>query len=82
MKNLLIVVVYFVAISLMLSLVLMFVEILWQGSHMDDLLQLTELLLSWKVFTAGVAIGAGTAYHEEIKGMLQRAFTKKAIGGP
>lgn len=81
MKNLLIVVVCFVAVSLMLSLVLAFVEILWQFPHKDDLLQLTGLLLSWPVITAGVTIGAGTVYRDEIKGVLQRAFTSQAKSG-
>ena len=77
MKNLLIVVVCFVAISLMLSLVLTFVEILGQFSHKEDLLELTGLLLSWPVITAGVTIGAGTVYNSEIKDLLGRVLIQQ-----
>jgi len=75
MKNLLIVMVCVVAISLMLSLVLTFIEILGQFPHKEDLLELTGLLLSWPVITGAVTIGAGTAYRDEIRGVLERAFT-------
>ena len=38
----------------------------------DDLLTLTELLLSWEVIAGGLAIGTGTTFNTEIKSWLTK----------
>ena len=39
----------------------------------DDLLRLTELLLSWRVIAGGLAVGAASTFREEIKSRIKRA---------
>lgn len=38
----------------------------------DDLLKLTQLLLSWQVIAGGLAVGAAKTFEVEIRGLLKR----------
>ena len=50
-----------------------YVAILCQCAPKDDLLRLTEILLSWKVIAGGLAIGGASTFAAEIKTRLTRA---------
>ena len=59
-------------VALTLTLGSTLLTIWLQLAPKGDLLRLTELLLSWKVIAGGLAIGAGSTFREEIKGLLMR----------
>lgn len=37
----------------------------------DDLLQLTQLLLSWQVIAGGLVVGGANVFQQEIKNLLR-----------
>ena len=59
-----------VAVTLTLGSAL--VAIWGQLPPKDDLLELTQLLLSWKVITGGLVLAGVKTFEEEIKGVLKR----------
>ncbi len=63
---------YVALIALILTLGSTLLAIWAQLGSKDDLLKLTQLLLSWQVIAGGLAAGAGSTFHKEIKGLLTR----------
>jgi hypothetical protein len=57
-------------VTLIVSLTSTLVAIWGQLPPKDDLLRLTELLLSWQVIAGGLAIGGASAFSEQIKRLL------------
>ncbi len=63
---------YVALVALILTLGATLVTICAQSEPRNDLLKLTQLLLSWQVVAGGLVIGGGTTFKEEIKGILKR----------
>jgi hypothetical protein len=59
-------------LSLIISLSSTIIAIWFQLAPKDDLMQLTEHLLSWQVIAGGLAIGAGHTFGNEIKSLIDR----------
>ena len=59
-------------IALILTLGSTLLTIWAQLNPKDELLKLTQLLLSWQVIAGGLAVGGGKTFKEEIKGLLKR----------
>jgi hypothetical protein len=57
-------------VALIISLTSTLIAIWQQLPAKDDLLSLTELLLSWQVIAGALAIGGASAFSEEIKILL------------
>ena len=61
---------YIALTSLIISLSSTFIAIWLQLVPKDDLMQLTELLLSWQIIAGGLAIGGVHTFKTEIKKIL------------
>jgi hypothetical protein len=59
-------------LSLIISLSSTIIAIWLELAQKDDLMQLTERLLSWQVIAGGLAFGAGHTFRNEIKNLLDR----------
>jgi hypothetical protein len=52
------------------------VTIWWQLTPKDDLLKLTQLILSWQVIAGGLAVGGTKTFEDEIKTLLQKIASR------
>ena len=59
-------------VAVTLTLGSAFVAIWGQLPPKDDLLKLTQLLLSWKVITGGLVLAGVKTFENEIKDVLKR----------
>ena len=59
-------------LSLIISLSSTIIAIWLQLAPKDDLMQLTEHLLSWQIIAGGLVIGAGHTFGNQIKSLLER----------
>jgi hypothetical protein len=59
-------------VALVVSLASTIIAIWFQCTPKNDLLDLTKLLLSWQVIAGGLAAGAASTFHEEIRGLLKK----------
>jgi hypothetical protein len=60
----------FVTVFIIVLLILDLASILIRLSWTDDLLRLTEIILSWAAISGGIALGAGVAFRQNIKHRL------------
>ena len=63
---------YVAIIALIVTLGSALLTIWLRLTSKDDLLKLTQLLLSWQVIAGGLAVGGGKTFKQEIKGLLGR----------
>ena len=63
---------YVAIMALILTLGSTLLTIWLQMKPKDELLKLTQLLLSWQVIAGGLAVGGGKTFKDEIKGLLNR----------
>lgn len=63
---------YVALIALILTLGSDLLAIWLQLEPKDELLKLTQLLLSWQVIAGGLVVGGGKSFQQEIKGLLGR----------
>jgi hypothetical protein len=63
---------YVALVALILTLGSTLLTIWAELKPKDDLLQLTQKLLSWQVIAGGLAVGGGKTFSQEIKGLLSR----------
>jgi len=63
---------YVALVALILTLGSTLVTIWARLESKDDLLKLTQLLLSWQVIAGGLAVGGGKTFDKEIKDLLGR----------
>jgi len=59
-------------VALILTLGSTLVTIWARLESKDELLKLTQLLLSWQVIAGGLAVGGGKTFNQEIKSLLGR----------
>ena len=59
-------------LALIISLSSTIIAIWLQLAPKDDLMHLTEQLLSWQIIAGGLAVGAGHTFRAEIKKLLSR----------
>jgi hypothetical protein len=59
-------------LALIISLSSTIIAIWLQLAPKDDLMHLTEQLLSWQIIAGGLAVGAGHTFRQEIKKLLSR----------
>jgi len=59
-------------VTLIVTLTSTVVTIWLKLPQKEDLLRLTQLLLSWQVIAGGLAIGAGSTFSKEISQLLTR----------
>ncbi|MFI5167048.1 MAG: hypothetical protein ACHQQS_10535 [Thermoanaerobaculales bacterium] len=65
-------------VALIATLLCTLWEVMNEPTPADDLLKLTQLLLSWPVITGGLAVGGGVTFRVEIRGMLHRIASAPA----
>ena len=63
---------YVALVALILTLGSTLLTICAQLKPKDELLKLTQLLLSWQVIAGGLAVGGGKTFNQEIKALLMR----------
>jgi hypothetical protein len=59
-----------VAVAVTLGWTIASIGFRWDSAA--QFLELTELLLSWKVITGALVVGAGVAFRNEIQGFITR----------
>ena len=63
---------YVALVALILTLGSTLLTICAQLPSKDDLLKLTQLLLSWQVIAGGLTVGGVKTFNQEIKALLMR----------
>ncbi len=63
-------------VALILTLGSTLVAIWGQLTPKDELLKLTQLLLSWQVIAGGLAVGGAKTFQTEIRALLARITTR------
>lgn len=60
-------------ITLTITLVSTVIAIWWRLEPREDLIRLTEILISWQVIAGGLIIGGAKTFKTEIQKLLNRA---------
>jgi|WetSurMetagenome_2_1015567.scaffolds.fasta_scaffold521873_2 hypothetical protein len=72
-KPLAVVVLVVLSVTLAGTLIAIFAE---PGGHAENMLKLTQLLLSWQVVAGGLTVGGASTFGEAIRGVLGRLLQK------